>query len=274
MQEATFVTGDGLNIFYRSWRPEGRVRGTVVINHGFNAHSGQYQWVAEQLTAAGYAVFALDMRGRGKSDGERFSVDDFARHGGDLAGMIEIAKQADPGAPLFLLGHSAGGVVACLYAFDHQGELAGLICESFAFALPAPGFALMLLKLIGRILPNLPVLKLDNAFFSRDPAVVAAMNADPLIANEKQRANTVAALIRADERLRRGFPAVTLPLLILHGTADKAAKYQGSQYFHDNAGSADKTLKLYDGHYHDLLNDLGKEAVMSDILAWIAAHPG
>ena len=181
MQEATFVTGDGLNIFYRSWRPEGRVRGTVVINHGFNAHSGQYQWVAEQLTAAGYAVFALDMRGRGKSQGKRFSVDDFATHGGDLAGMIEIARQADPGLPLFLLGHSAGGVVACLYTFDHQSELAGLICESFAFELPAPDFALALLKLIGRILPNLPVLKLNNAFFSRDPAVVAVRPRDGVL---------------------------------------------------------------------------------------------
>lgn len=272
MQESTFGAADGLEIFYRSWRPAGAPRGVVVINHGFNAHSGQYLWVADQLIAAGFAVHALDMRGRGKSQGKRFSVDDFATHGGDLAGMIEIARQADPGLPLFLLGHSAGGVVACLYTFDHQSELAGLICESFAFELPAPDFALALLKLIGRILPNLPVLKLNNAFFSRDPAVVAAMNADPLIANEKQPANTVAALIRADERLRKGFASVTLPLLILHGTADKAAKYQGSQVFNDTAGSRDKTLKLYHGHYHDPLNDIGKERVIGDIVGWIDAH--
>lgn len=272
MQEATFDTSDGMQIFYRSWRPAGQPRGIVVINHGFNAHSGQYLWVADQLAAAGFAVHALDMRGRGKSTGKRFTVDDFARHAGDLWQMIGLAKQADPGLPLFLLGHSAGGVVACVYALDHQAELAGLVCEDFAFALPAPGFALALIKGLARLFPNLPVLKLNNAFFSRDPNVVAAMNADPLIKGETQPAVTVAALIHAGERLRTGFPAITVPLLILHGTGDKAARYQGSQLFQDRAGSPDKTLKLYDGYYHDLLNDVGKERPMADILGWLETH--
>ncbi len=94
-------------------------------------------------------------------------------------------------------------------------------------------------------------------------------NDDPLIAHEVQPAATVAALARADERLKREFPMIKLPVFILHGTADKVTKPSGSQVFFDNAGSADKTLKLYEGYYHDLLNDVGKEEVMSDILAWI-----
>ena len=98
------------------------------------------------------------------------------------------------------------------------------------------------------------------------------MNADPLIAHETQPTRTLAAMVRADERLKQGFPLVTLPVLILHGSADKATKPSGSQFFYDTAGSKDKTLKLYEGHVHDLLNDLGKEAVMADIKAWIDAR--
>jgi acylglycerol lipase len=92
---------------------------------------------------------------------------------------------------------------------------------------------------------------------------------DPLIGNEVQPTRTVAELVRADERLKREFPLITLPVLILHGTADKVTKPGGSQLFYDTAGSKDKTLKLYDGYYHDLLNDIGKEKVMADITEWI-----
>jgi acylglycerol lipase len=160
-------------------------------------------------------------------------------------------------------------VIASLYALGHQNELAGLISESFAFELPAPGFALALLKVIGRVAPHLRVLKLKNEDFSRDPKVVEAMNRDPLIAGENQTASTIAGLVRADEKLRGEFPRITLPLLILHGTADKAAKPGGSQFFYDTAGSSDKTLKMYPGGFHDPLNDLGKETVIADILNWI-----
>jgi acylglycerol lipase len=137
---------------------------------------------------------------------------------------------------------------------------------------PAPGFALAAIKGLSHLAPHLPVLKLKNEDFSRDPAAVAALNADPLIAHEIQPAATVAALVRADERLREEFPKITLPVLILHGTADKATVCEGSQFFHDTAGSADKTLKLYKDHFHDLLADTGKEGVMADITAWIDAR--
>ena len=98
------------------------------------------------------------------------------------------------------------------------------------------------------------------------------MNADPLIAHEVQPTQTLAALVHADERLKKEFPLITLPVLILHGTGDKAAKASGSQLFYDTAGSTDKTLKLYEGAYHDLLNDVDKEKVMADIRSWIDGH--
>jgi len=122
-----------------------------------------------------------------------------------------------------MLGHSAGGVVACLYALEHQAALAGLVCESFAFQTPAPDFALAVLKGLSHVFPHAHVLHLKNEDFSRDPNVVAAMNADPLIAHETQPTKTVAQLVLADERLNQEFSRITLPVLILHGTADKAA---------------------------------------------------
>jgi alpha-beta hydrolase superfamily lysophospholipase len=272
LTEETYSGAGGLAIFYRSWTPETKPRAVVVICHGVNSHSGHYFWPAEQFAKSGFAVYALDLRGRGKSEGERFYVENVSDYVSDVAGVIKIAKSRHPGLPVFLLGHSAGGVVSSTYVLDNQAELAGFICESFAFQVPAPGFALAAIKGISHIAPRLPVLKLKNEDFSRDPKAVAALNSDPLIAHEVQPAITVAALVRADERLKEEFPKITLPVLIMHGTADKATVCHGSEFFHETAGSKDKTLKLYEGHAHDLLNDIGKEGVMADMTGWINKH--
>jgi alpha-beta hydrolase superfamily lysophospholipase len=272
MREETIPGAGGLNIFVRSWRPDEKARGVVVIVHGFNAHSGRYLWVAEQLLSGSLAVYAMDLRGRGKSDGERYYVDRFDDYADDVASLMAMVKLREPGLPVYLLGHSAGGVVSCLYALEHQSDLAGLICESFAFQVPAPDFALAVLKGVSHLAPHAHVLRLKNEDFSRDPKVVQAMNDDPLIAHETQPTKTVAAMARADERLKKEFPLVALPLLILHGTGDKATRPSGSQFFYDTAGSTDKTLKFYEGYFHDLLNDSGKETVMSDINNWIGSR--
>jgi acylglycerol lipase len=239
---------------------------------GFNSHSGYYGWVAEQLVAADLAVYALDLRGRGQSDGERFYVEKFTDYVDDASAVVRLAKSREPGLPTFLLGHSAGGVVACLYALDSPRELAGLISESFANEIPAPDFALAVFKGLGHIAPHAHILHLKNEIFTRDPKAVQVMDADPLIAHETQPTKTLAEMVRADERLKKEFPSMTLPLLILHGTADQATKPSGSKRFYETAGSQDKTLKLYGGRYHDLLNDLDKEVVMADIKNWIVGH--
>jgi acylglycerol lipase len=259
----------GLSIFFRSLRPQEKPRAVVIIIPGFNAHSGYYAWVAEQLVATGLAVYAVDLRGRGNSDGERFYVDNFEDYVRDVEAVVKVAKAREPNVPFFLLGHSAGGVVSCLYTLDHQPELAGLICESFAHELPAPDFALAVFKGLGYVAPHAHILHLPNERFSRDPKVVETMNEDPLIAHETQPTRTMAALVRADERLKKEFPQITVPILILHGTDDQNTKPDGSRHFYDMAGSTDKTLKLYEGGFHDLLNDIDKDAVMQDIEDWI-----
>jgi acylglycerol lipase len=268
-KEETFESEGGLKIFLRSWRPAGAPRAVVAICHGFNSHSGHYLWVADQLVAKGFAVCALDLRGRGKSEGERYFINKFHEYISDVDGMIKIAKARDPSLPVFLLGHSAGGVISSSYALDYGTNLAGLICESFAFRVYAPDFALSLLKGLGHLTPHLHVLRLPIKDFSRDPAVIEAMNNDPFVRDEVQPTLTVAEMWRADERLDLEFSLITLPVFIMHGTADKVTRPEGSQKFFDNTGSADKTLKLYEGYAHDLLNDLGKETVMADIADWI-----
>jgi len=159
--------------------------------------------------------------------------------------------------------------VACNYVLDHQKEIAGLICESFAYQIPAPDFALAVLKGLSHLAPHAHVLRLPNKAFSRDPKVIQALNDDPLLANEVQPTKTVAEMVRADQRLKRDFPLFTLPLLIIHGTSDSVTRPEGSKEFYSRATSADKTLKLYEGYFHDPLNDVGKEAVMADIRAWL-----
>ena len=270
--EEKIDSAKALKIVVRSWSPESTPRAVVVVCHGVNSHGGQYAWVGGQFAASGLVTYALDLRGRGKSDGERFYVEDVADYVSDVANTVKLAKSRHPGLPIFLLGHSAGGVVSAVYVLENQAELTGFICESFAFQVPAPGFALAAIKAVSHIAPRLPVLKLKNEDFSRDPKAVEALNNDPLTAQEAQPAITVAALVRADERLRQEFPSITLPVLIMHGTDDKATVCHGSQFFYETVGSSDKTLKLYEGHYHDLLNDIGKEQVMADIREWIAAR--
>lgn len=273
VKDQSFEGVGGLNIHASSWHPEGqKSRAVVVIAHGFNSHSGHYGWVAAEFVKNGLSVYALDHRGRGKSDGERYYVDKASDYVDDLGTLIQKAKSREPGLPVFLLGHSAGGVISCTYALDHQRELTGLICESFAFRVYAPDFALAVLKGISHLAPHAHVLKLPNQEFSRDQKVVDALNADPLIAHEVQPTRTVAEMVRADERLEREFENITLPVLILHGSADKVTKPGGSEFFYEKAGSKDKTLKLYEGHAHDLLNDFDKQIVLADIQAWIDAR--
>ena len=262
----------GLKLHMRTWPAQGSARAAIMIVPGFNSHSGYYDGVGSLLSGRGFDVFAIDLRGRGESDGERFYVETFDDYVSDVGSMADVVKSASANRPVFLMGHSAGGVVACLYAVEHQPELAGLICESFAFRVPAPDFALAALKGLSHIAPHAHVLHLKNEDFSRDPAVVARMNADPLIAHETQPTRTVAEMVRADERLEQAFARIRLPLLILHGTADRATRPEGSRQFHEHAGSSDKTLKLYEGAFHDPLNDVDRDVVMADVLTWLEAR--
>lgn len=269
MEESSFEGIGGLKIATRSWKPEGSPRGVMILVHGFNAHSGYMEYPGEQFATNGFASYALDLRGRGKSEGERFYVEEFSDYLGDVHKLVEIARSENPGLPVFVLGHSAGGVIATSYVYEHQDDVAGLVCESFAFDVGLPHLVQLALEGIGKLLPHVHVFSLNNADFSRDPAHVERMNTDPLIHKESQPAETARVMLLAADALKEHMPNFKVPVFIIHGTEDKATRPAGSQYFYDHAGSTDKTLKLYEGHYHDLLADVDKEIVMIDILAWV-----
>ena len=269
MNESSFEGVGGLKIATRSWQPEGKPRAVMILVHGFNAHSGYMVWPGEQLSANGFACYALDLRGRGNSEGEWFYVEEFSDYLGDVNKLVEIARSEHPGLPIYVLGHSAGGVIATSYVFEHQDEIAGLVCESFAFDVGLPHLVQLALQGVGYLAPHVHVFSLNNADFSRDPAHVERMNTDPLIAKESQPAETASEMLKAAERLKENMPNFNVPVFIIHGTEDKATRPAGSQYFYDHAGSSDKTLKLYEGHFHDLLADTDKEIVMGDIQSWL-----
>ena len=263
------ISGKAGKIFLRSWSSQKAPNAIVVLCHGFNSHGGMYLWTGKRLSENGFHTYALDLRGRGKSEGARFFVSSFEEYVEDVKSLIDVVKLRHPNVPVFLFGHSAGGVASCIYTLDHRQDLAGLICESFAFKLPAPDFALAAIGFLSRFLPNMKAVTLKNSNVSRDTDIVTAMNADPLIAGESQPASTAAALVRANARLARDFASIRLPLLVMHGTADRATLSRGSEQFYAEAGSPDKILKIYKDRYHDLLSDFGKEEVIADIIAWL-----
>jgi len=273
MRDESFVSKlDGTKIFVSSWHPKGPARAVLVISHGFKAHGGLYAWAGEIFAKSGLAVYAIDHRGHGNSGGDRYEVENISQFIGDLDQLVDLTKSREAGLPVYLLGHSAGGVMGSVYALDHQSKLAGFICESFAFGVYAPGLALAALKGLSHIAPHLHVLDLKNKLFSRDPAVVEALDNDPLIPQMLYPTQTVAAMVRGTERLKEEFSKITLPVLIMHGSEDKVTEPAGSKFFYATTGSKDKTLKIYEGHFHDLLADIGKEVVVGDMLAWLEAR--
>jgi len=268
-QTATFLNQKGQNIFYRNWKSQSEPKGIITVVHGLNSHSGYYQEFAYQLNENGFEVYALDLVGRGQSEGERFYIPDFKHILADIDTLIGIASSRYPLLPVFLFGHSAGGVFSAAYAVKNQHRLQGLILESFAFKLPAPAPALAAIKFLARFIPHIRLVKLNNEDFSRDAAHVLKMNNDPLLSHERQPAKTMQQLLLASEYLKKQISAIELPLLVLHGTADSATLPSGSELFEKQASSPNKLLKLYEGHYHDLLNDKYNGIVIRDIIQWL-----
>jgi acylglycerol lipase len=275
-EEGRFKGEGGLEIYWQAWLPEGEPRAVVVLAHGASEHSGRYAWTGEQLNARGYAVYAIDHRGHGKSAGGRAVIDRMSNAVEDLHTLVERARGAHPGRPLVLLGHSMGGCVALAYTEQHEDALDALVLSGPLAVLEAASPAQ---RVVGRVLsavaPSLGVVAIDSTAVSRDPQVVADYDDDPLNYHGKLPARTVAELSKAIE----GFPeAVTrfkLPLLVMHGTADRLVPIAGGEMVAERAGSEDKTFKRYDGLFHEILNEPERQQVVNDMADWLDARfPG
>ncbi|MBN2218098.1 MAG: lysophospholipase [Pirellulales bacterium] len=259
------------SIHRRSWLPEGASRAVVVVVHGFTEHSGRYEHVARELNARGVAVHALDLRGHGRSGGRRAWIESFGEYLDDVENCVAGAREACPGVPLFLLGHSMGGVIVGLLAIEHRVETAGLIFSAPAICVDRDVFPLLrrLAALMSRVWPRLRVVRMGCGRLSRDPANVERFRADPLVVHERFPVRTGAEILAAGDRLWHEGHAIETPIMVLHGTGDRVADPEGSRRLYDQAASTDKTLKLYDGLYHDLFGEPEKDQVIGDLVEWV-----
>ncbi|GIV58509.1 MAG: lysophospholipase [Rhodothermaceae bacterium] len=273
----SFSTADGLHLFSRTWMPETEPRGHLVLVHGYAEHSGRYEALASDLTEAGYAVHTYDQRGFGRSEGRRAYVRSFDLYLDDLDRFLTLVRRDVPEAPLFLMGHSMGGTVVALYALERSPQrhrIRGVILSSPALASDLAPMLQRVSALIGRLLPCLPTIRLDLSALSRDPAVEAAVRSDPLFYRGRLRARTGAEIVRAMRRIQEGAPRFTLPLLLFHGTADRLSAPQGSRRFYARIASEDKVLVLFEGFYHETLNEPQRLYVLATLLEWLAEHTG
>jgi acylglycerol lipase len=266
---STFCSNNGQDVFYRNWISDHKPKGIILIVHGLKSHSGYYQNFASELNENFYEVYAIDLPGRGLSDGERYYISDYKEILEDIGLLLNIAKSAHPALPIFLLGHCAGGVFASIFAAHHQIKLKGLICESFTFHVPVCEFVLSTIKFLSKIIPHCPLIQLKTEYLTRDKLLVDIINTDPLLASEKLQVKTIQQLSIAVEYLKNEMSDITLPLLLLHGTADKVSKVSGSEYFMEHASSVDRQLKIYEGHYHDLISDKYNGIIIRDIMNWL-----
>ena len=268
-----FTGLESYNIFCQSWHPEGDPRAVLLVVHGYAEHSGRYQPLAEHFVGLGYAVYALDHRGHGRSDGVRADIVRFEDYLADLKTFLEIVKGREPGRQVFLIGHSMGGAIVTLFAARHGEDFDGLITSGAGVKVEGNVSPLLvrLARVVAALAPRLPVVPMDVEAISRHPEVVARYRSDPLNYLGKVRARMGVQMLRAAALIAQELPNITLPILILHGTADRLADPAGSQMIYDGVGSADKTLRLYDGLYHEVFNEPEREQVLADVAAWLEA---
>ncbi|MBJ9617527.1 lysophospholipase [Burkholderia multivorans] len=272
-------TADGVELASYRWPADARAaapRATVALLHGLAEHAGRYAPLAARLNAAGIDLLAIDLRGHGRSPGKRAWVARFDEYLDDADALVAEAARAP--TPLFLMGHSMGGAIAALYAIERapaRGRtLAGLVLSSPALApgRDVPRWMLALSRVISRVWPTFPAIRIDAALLSRDADVVAANRADPLVHHGPVPARTGAEILDAMARIERGRDTLRVPVLVYHGTADKLTEPDGSRTFGARVGSADRTLTLYEGGFHETMNDIERERVIDALIGWIDAR--
>jgi acylglycerol lipase len=278
---ATAVTRDGLTLPLYRWQATGALKARIALLHGLAEHAGRYAALAQRLNAAGIELLAIDLRGHGRAPGKRVWINRFDDYLLDAEALLGVAARQNGtlrDVPLFLMGHSMGGAIAALYAVERLAgsgpALAGLILSSPALApgRDVPQWMLKMSQVISRIWPGFPAMKIDAALLSRNAAIVDANRNDPLVHHGSIPARTGAEILLAMARIERGRADLRLPLLVYHGTVDKLTEPDGSRAFGKHAGSPDKTLTLYDASYHETMNDLDRDRVISELIAWILAR--
>ncbi|MET7770245.1 lysophospholipase [Nocardia sp. NPDC005366] len=263
----------GSRIAWRAWLPDTATRAVIVLVHGIAEHAGRYAHVGARLAEAGFAVYALDHVGHGKSAGGKANIGSMDSAADNVEGMLEVAVREHPGVPTFLLGHSMGSLVTLYLATRAPLDITGIVLSAPPLDIPV-GNALQRLfaPVLSALTPNLGVLTLDSAMISRDPAVVSAYDSDPLVYRGKVPARTGAEILRATDLVKQRLGTLTQPLLVLHGTADVLAAPSSSDLVERGAGSKDLTVIRYEGLYHEVFNEPEQDRVLTDVAGWLESH--
>ncbi len=273
-EQDLFQGADGLRLFEQSWYPDKLVQAVVLLVHGLAEHSSRYEHVAKCLTANGVAIETFDLRGHGQSEGERVYVNSFDEYLQDLEIFFKQVKERCPALPLFIYGHSMGATISTLYVINRNPEIKGLVLSgvTIKFGQDVSPALIKIGAILGKYAPRMKTTRLDENSISRDPQIVKLYNEDPLNYRGKIPARTGWELLQAMRRIEQQMSAITQPILIMHGSGDKLSNPESSQELYDGVRSSDKTLKIYDGFYHEIHNDPEQKRVLEDITNWILAR--
>ena len=272
--EGAFKNARGDSIYTQAWLPDGDVKAVLFLVHGLGEYSGRYTNLVNHFVPLGYAVYGLDHLGHGKSDGGREIINRFDDYTAPLTTYLGMVKGSQPGKPVFIYGHSMGGLITCAYLLDHQTDFKGAIVSAPAIKVGesvSPSVILMG-KVMSVIAPKAGVLALDPTGVSCDPEVVDAYVNDPLVFHGKTPARLAAEMLKAMMRVTAEVEKITLPLMVIQGGADKLVDPGGAKMLYDRASSKDKTLKVYEGFYHECHNEPERATVFKDMEDWLNAH--
>jgi alpha-beta hydrolase superfamily lysophospholipase len=273
--EETVTTTDGLRLYVRRHELPNS-RSEILIVHGFGEHSGRYIELTNYLVSNNYSVTAYDHRGHGLSDGLPGHVESFSEYDEDLAKMISSIKARAAVKPVFVIGHSMGGLIALRYSARKGPEISGTVVSAplIDVAIPVPAHKLMIARVGARMAPRM---RLDNeinpSYLSRDPEVGRAYASDPLV-NRKVSAKWFAEAKQAMQEVAEWAPQIKGPVLVMHGTDDRLASVDATQRIFERIGSEDKELEIFSGYYHELFNEPEKQDIFKRVTKWLGKHSG
>jgi acylglycerol lipase len=270
-REGTFWGPRNTALYYQAWLPEGEARAALILLHGLGSHGGRYMNVVDRLLPSRIAVHAYDQIGHGRSGGARGRIRRFADFTDALEAFRGMVGARQAGTPVFLFGHSMGGLIAARYLLDHPDAFRGAVLSAPAL-LPAeniPPAAILAGRILSALAPGVGLFRLDPNLLTREAEAVTAYRGDRLVYHGKTRARLAAELVGTMRIVERRAAEINPPLLILLGSEDHIVNPRGAKMLYEKAGSEDKTLKIYDGLYHETFNDPERGRVLEDMENWL-----
>ena len=269
--DGKFTGRNNYSLYRQAWLPDGKPIAVLIIVHGIAEHSGRYANVVNYFVPRGYAIYSFDQRGHGKSEDKRGYVERFSYYLDDLKTYYDMVKKENTNTKIFMVGYSMGGTIATAYAIEHQSELKGLILSGATLKLGSSVTKLTIFmgRVLSLLIPKMGITALDVSGLSRDKAVVEAYINDPLVYTGKISARLGVEFLNTMGKLPSRIPELSLPILIMHGSADRLSDPSSSRMLFEHISSKDKTLKLYEGFYHEIFNEHQGQQVFADLEAWL-----